>query len=82
MIFFGGEFLSDLYHPRAPESAAVFQLSLRGWLLAHLQPVLLSSAGGRPCTTPDAWLYRDPFNGIFGSPSAWLHAGSAPAQAR
>ncbi|MEZ6134967.1 MAG: hypothetical protein R3C53_08670 [Pirellulaceae bacterium] len=60
--------MSDLYHPRAlfelidrtaPDQSQSAQL-----------PRAVSSASDRPYTTPDAWLYRDLFNGTYGWPPA------------
>jgi len=60
-----GVFLAALYHPRAGRLEWEFQPQLHRWRAAELRPTL-SSFGGKPCTTPYAWLYRDLFNGIFG----------------
>ena len=76
-----GEFLNDLYHPRALWSAAAFQSPLLGWRVARMQPVL-SSAAGSACTTRDAWLYRDQSGGISGWPSVSLLGELEPARIR
>lgn len=68
-IFSYVTFLCGLYHPRARlRAVALSQPSLvpaqhAAPLVAQLLQRAVSSASDRPCTTPDAWLYRDLFNG-------------------
>ena len=78
-IFFGDTFLADLYHPRALSSVAEIPSPFLGLPVPPWQPIL-SSSGGRPCTTGDAWPYRDLFSGISDWLFAWLAVEIEPAQ--
>jgi len=71
--------LPDLYHPRAVSWDVEFPSELLGLPVALLPPIL-SSSGGRPCTTPDAWLYRELSGGISGWLFVWLAVVIEPAQ--
>ncbi len=83
-IFLGDAVWDDLYHPRARRWAELCWEVEAHWRLVDfrfaLLPPALSYVGGRPCTTPDAWLYRELFNGIAGWPSAWQLAEPQPAR--
>ena len=79
MIFFGGEFLSDLYHPRA--LFEMFELVQQRIAAARLK-LALSSACGWPYTTPDAWPFHDQFNDSADSLLAWPPGELLPVQIR
>lgn len=63
------EILSGLYHPRALFEK--IQMNLPAQQPAAQLGRAASSASDRPYTTPDAWLYRDLFNGTCDSLHAW-----------
>lgn len=77
--FYGGVFLADLYHPRAVSWVVGFPPERPGLLVAQLRPAP-SSVGGRPCTTPDAWLYRDLFSDISGWLFVWIADATEPGR--
>ncbi len=85
VTFFGDIFLADLYHPRAVSWMVELQQQFLGLQVAMVgstaaQRPIPSSSGGTPCTTGDAWLYRDLLSDISGWLFAWLAVVIEPAQ--